>query len=49
VRVGLQNQSVTNINSEADIHALLFMLWLRTGGKFSMPGDVAGKNSGSFK
>jgi hypothetical protein len=45
VRVGLQNQSVTNINSEADIHALLFMLWLRTGGKFSMPSDVAGENS----
>lgn len=45
LRVGLQNQSVTNINSEADIHALLFMLWLRTGGKFSMPSDVAGENS----
>ena len=49
VRVGLQNQSVTNINSEADIHALLFMLWLRTGGKFSMPGDVAGENPSPLK
>jgi uncharacterized protein involved in outer membrane biogenesis len=42
IKVGLENQVFKDVRSEADVYAMLFMIWLRSGGKFSMgPNDLA--------
>ncbi|HLP76795.1 MAG TPA: AsmA family protein [Candidatus Paceibacterota bacterium] len=42
VKVGMENQAFKNVESEADTYAILFMIWLRSGGKFSVnPDDIA--------
>jgi hypothetical protein len=42
VRVDMQNQIFKRVNSEGDAYAILFMIWLRSGGKLSLsPNDVA--------
>ena len=42
IKVGLENQVFKDVRSEADVYAMLFMIWLRSGGKFSIdPNDLA--------
>jgi uncharacterized protein involved in outer membrane biogenesis len=42
IQVGLENQVFKDVRSEADVYAMLFMIWLRSGGKFSIgPNDLA--------
>jgi uncharacterized protein involved in outer membrane biogenesis len=42
LRLDLQNQIFKNVKSDADVYGMLFMIWLRTGGKFSItPADLA--------
>jgi hypothetical protein len=36
VRVDLQNQIFRNVKSEADMYGILFMVWLRSGGGFTL-------------
>ena len=36
VRVDLQNQIFKNVKAEADVYGILFIIWLRSGGAFSM-------------
>lgn len=40
IRVGMQNQIFKNVKSEGDAYAILFMLWLRSGGKLSISPDA---------
>ena len=51
IRVGLENQLFNNVKSDADVYGILFMIWLRSGGNFSLaPADLgkelSGKNPG---
>ena len=51
IRVDLQNQVFPNVKHEADLYGILFMIWLRSGGNFSItPADLgrelAGKKTG---
>lgn len=42
VKVDMQNQVFKNVQSEGDAYAILFMIWLRSGGKLSIkPDDFA--------
>jgi uncharacterized protein involved in outer membrane biogenesis len=41
IRVDLQNQIFRNVKSDADVYGILFMIWLRSGGSFSLgPADA---------
>ena len=41
VRVNLQNQIFRNVKSDADMYGILFTIWLRSGGAFSLsPADA---------
>jgi hypothetical protein len=42
IHVDMQNQIFKQVNSEADVYGMLFMIWLRSGGKLSLsPNDLA--------
>jgi hypothetical protein len=42
VPLNLQNQVFKNVRSESDLYAVLFVLWLRSGGALGVnPGDLA--------
>jgi uncharacterized protein involved in outer membrane biogenesis len=42
IAVGMENQIFKDVNSEGDAYAILFMIWLRSGGKFSVtPNNLA--------
>jgi hypothetical protein len=42
VKVDMQNQIFKNVQGEGDAYAILFMIWLRSGGKLSLkPNDLA--------
>ena len=41
VRVDMQNQIFKNVKTDADLYGILFMIWLRSGGNFSLgPTDI---------
>jgi hypothetical protein len=41
LRVGLQNQIFRGVKSDADLYGILFMIWLRSGGGFTLsPADL---------
>lgn len=37
ISVNLQNQKFSNVKSEGDVYGILVMIWLRSGGAFSLP------------
>lgn len=42
IRVDLQKQIFNNVKSETDVYGILFMIWLRSGGNFSLtPGNLS--------
>lgn len=42
ISVGVRNQVFRNVNSEADVYGIVVILWLRSGGRFTItPDDVA--------
>lgn len=42
IRVDLQNQIFKNVKSDADVYGILFLVWLRSGGNFSItPVDLS--------
>ena len=44
IRVDLQNQIFKNVKSDADLYGILFLIWLRSGGSFSISPVDLGKN-----
>jgi hypothetical protein len=47
IDVQMKNQVFKNVKSEADLYGILFMAWLRSGGKLALaPGDPAAGFSG---
>ena len=41
IRVDLRNQIFKQVKSDADVYGILFMIWLRSGGSFSLaPADL---------
>ena len=42
IRVDLQNQIFKNVKSDADVYGILFMIWLRSGGGFTLASAEAG-------
>jgi len=44
VPIGMQNQVFRNVQSEGDAYAILFMIWLRSGGKLSIAPDNLAKD-----
>ena len=44
IRVDLQNQIFKNVKSDADVYGILFLVWLRSGGNFSITPVDLGKD-----
>ncbi|MBC8094234.1 MAG: hypothetical protein H7Y43_00330 [Akkermansiaceae bacterium] len=44
VNVDMQNQDFKNVQAEGDAYAILFMIWLRSGGKLSIKPDEFAKD-----
>lgn len=44
IRVDLQNQIFKNVKSDADLYGILFLVWLRSGGTFSITPVDLGKD-----
>jgi uncharacterized protein involved in outer membrane biogenesis len=44
IRVELQNQIFKNVKSDADVYGILFLVWLRSGGNFSITPVDLGKD-----
>jgi hypothetical protein len=44
IRVDLQNQIFKNVKSDADVYGILFLVWLRSGGNFSIAPVDLGKD-----
>jgi hypothetical protein len=50
ISLGLRNQVFKNVKSDADLYGILFMIWLRSGGKFALtPTDLSGDYLGRKK
>jgi hypothetical protein len=50
IPLGLHHQVFKNVKSDADVYGILFMIWLRSGGKFSLaPTDLSSDYLGRKK
>ena len=49
LHLDLQNQIFKNVKSDADVYGILFMVWLRSGGKFSLAPVDPGKDDNGRK